>query len=106
MEISSTLIVSIIGLIGVLFYGYESKITGFLKAKKEIHDEKQSEILKKVEITKDEIIQSQEEIKKIEEKIKNAEDTVEVIASSTNEDVKKILKDEKVDTLIKEFSKW
>ena len=106
MDINLTTIVGLLGVSAVLIFGFKDKLSGILLAKKAVHKKEQDKIEKEVIVVKQDITKKEEEIKQLQEKTKVAEKIVQEINNSTNEEVKKILKEENVGKLINEFNKW
>lgn len=108
MELSTTGIVAIVGVIGLLFLNtsLRGKLTSFLSRKQGAHDATQDNIEVKVEDTKKEIAELQNKVKELDEKGKVTANIVKQVINSGNKKVDEVLKDPKMEELIKEFDKW
>jgi len=106
MDANLTTIVAVIGIGSVLLFSFKGKLSGFLKAKRSEHDNKQNTIKKEVEFDKAVIVEKEKKIKELEVKSKASEDALKTIAKSGNKEVTKILKETNVDKLIAGFDTW
>ncbi len=108
MDGNLTFIVAIIGIISALAYSFKGSLFSKFKLKKEneIHDLKQDQVKKEIETTQDKIKEKETHIKELEKKQEQAKEIIKEIAKQNNEEVQKILKEEKISNLIKEFDKW
>jgi len=106
MSLTMTGIVALLGVLGVFFMKYKSHLSGFLKAKQEIHTETQKDIETKVSTMQDEIAVKEQQIQQLQEKSDKATAIIQEIKKTNDESVQKILKEDNVANLIKEFDQW
>jgi hypothetical protein len=103
-----TFTIVIIGIISTLMYSFKDSIFNIFKLKNmpNNHDLKQHIIKEDIIKTQETINQKEIKIKELEEKQEQSKQIIKEIISQNNEEVKKILKEEKISNLLKEFDKW
>lgn len=106
MSNNLTMIVSALGIGGVIIVALRSKLSGFLTGFKKSHDANQLNLEKEIEIQKEEIRLKQQEIKDLEEHSKRVEEKINNILTKVNTESEKIIKDSDPGSLINNFHKW
>jgi len=96
-----TVIVAILGVIGVLGLSLKDKFSMF-KLRSKAKDEQISVVDEIHKVNKD-IKQKEEEIKKLEVKAEKAEEIIKTIKENSDKKVEEILKEKDIKKLIKEF---
>ena len=99
-----TVIVAILGVIGVLGLSLKDKFSMF-KLRSKAKDEQISVVDEIHKVNKD-IKQKEEEIKKLEVKAEKAEEIIKTIKENSDKKVEEILKEKDIKKLIKEFDEW
>jgi len=101
-----TVIVSSLGIIGVIVFALRHKLSGFISGLRKGHKSDQFNLEEEAKIQKKQIKEQEKKIKELEEESDKAKKTINDIVKTGNEEAKKIIKENDTDKLINEFNKW